>query len=102
MIGRSCSRSSLKERRAELGTMSPPQLRAKYRRLFKAEPPNVGPSLLSLALAYRLQEKGKGKGGVSSEHGRQLPAIANQLAKDGTVSVDAASELVVPESFSPA
>lgn len=91
VTGRPCSSSSLEERLAELGTMSPTQIRAEYRRQFKADPPNVGPSLLSLAIAYRLQEKGKG--GLSSEHGRQLLAIAYQLAKDGTVSVDAASEL---------
>ena len=30
---------------------------------------------------------------MSSEHARQLSAIAGQLARDGTISVDAASEL---------
>lgn len=82
---------SLENRLAELGTMSPTQLRAEYRRVFKVEPPNVGPSVVSLAIAYRLQEKARG--GLSSEHARQLASIAKQLARDGTVSVDAASEL---------
>lgn len=85
------SASSLENRLVGLGTMSPTQLRAEYRHLFKAEAPNVGPSLLSLAIAYRLQEKARG--GLSSEHARQLSAIAKQMARDGTVSVDAASEL---------
>ena len=71
--------------------MSPTQVRAEYHRMFKAEPPNVGPSLLSLAIAYRLQEKARG--GLSSEHARQVSHIASQLARDGTVSVDAAAEL---------
>lgn len=84
-------RASLEEQLAELRIISPTQLRADYRRMFKAEAPNVGPSLLSLALAYRLQEKARG--GLSSEHARQLSAIAGQLARDGTMSVAAASEL---------
>ena len=71
--------------------MSPTQLRAGYRRLFKSEPPNVGPSLICLAIAYRIQEKARG--GLPSEHARQLASIANHLARDGTVSVDAASKL---------
>ena len=92
MIGRTGpAASSLENRLAELGAMSPTQLRAEYRHSFKAEPPNVGPSLLSLAIAYRVQEKARG--GLSSEHARQLSAVASQLARDGTVSVDAASEL---------
>ena len=76
---------------AGLGIMSPTRLRTEYWRLFKVEPPNVGPSILSLAIAYRLQEKARG--GLSGEHARQLSAIVVQLARDGTVSVDPASEL---------
>ena len=45
------SASSLENRLVGLGTMSPTQLRAEYRHLFKAEAPNVGPSLLSLAIS---------------------------------------------------
>ena len=83
--------TSLEGRLAELATMSPTQLRAEYRRLIKTEPPNVGPSLLSLALAYRFQEKARG--GLSREYARQLAALARQVASNGTISVDAASKL---------
>lgn len=64
---------------AELGrlpTMPIVQLRARYRELFRTEPPKAfGPDLLRRGIAHHIQEKAYG--GLSREHQRVL----NQLVK---------------------
>ncbi len=84
--------SRLDNRLAALATMSPAQLRREWRQSFRAPPPAVGPSLLALGIAYRLQEKAVG--GLSSAHVREMARLAKQAAK-GTLSVEPAATLKV-------
>ena len=84
--------SRLDDRLAALATMSPAHLRGEWRQSFRAPPPAVGPSLLALGIAYRLQEKEIG--GLSSAHVREMARLAKQAAK-GTLSVEPAASLKV-------
>ena len=71
--------SRLEDRLAGLGTMSPAQLRSEWRQLFRASPPAIGPTLLALGIAYRLQEKATG--GLPTAHVRELARLSKQAAK---------------------
>lgn len=84
--------SRLDDRLAALATMSPAQLRGEWRQLFRAPPPAVGPTLLALGIAHRLQEKVKG--GLPSAHVRELARLAKQAAK-GSLSIEPAATLKV-------
>lgn len=84
--------SKLDDRLAALATMSPAQLRSEWRQLFRATPPAIGPTLLALDIAYRLQEKVIG--GLPSAYVRELARLAKQVAK-GSLSVEPAATLKV-------
>lgn len=84
--------SKLDDRLASLATMSPAQLRSEWRQSFRAPPPAVGPTLLMLGLAYRLQEKAIG--GLPSTHARELARLSKRKAK-GSLSVEPAATLKV-------
>jgi hypothetical protein len=71
--------SRLEDRLAGLGTMSPAQLRSEWRQLFRASPPAIGPTLLALGIAYRLQEKATG--GLPTAHVRELARLSKQAAR---------------------
>ena len=71
--------SRLDDRLAALATMSPVQLRGEWRQLYRAPPPAIGPKLLALGIAYRLQEKASG--GLPTAHVRELARLARQAAK---------------------
>lgn len=81
----------LDDRVAALAAMSSAQLKAEYQLQFHAQAPKVGPTLLGLALAYRLQEKARG--GLRSEHRRRLALLRTQFATRGSLDVDAAATL---------
>jgi hypothetical protein len=49
--------AGLAEDLAALATMSPVQLRAEWRRVYRAVPPPLTPDLLAHSIAYRLQDK---------------------------------------------
>ena len=63
---------------AALATMSPAQLRAEWRRVYRRSPPRLTPDLLVRGIAYRLQERGGGS--LPPAIGRQLDQIARRLA----------------------
>lgn len=84
--------SKLDDRLASLAMMSPSQLRSEWRQLFRVTPPAVGPTLLALGLAYRLQEKVTG--GLPSGHARELARLAKQVAR-GSLSVEPTATLKV-------
>ena len=62
---------------AALATMSPAQLRAEWRRVFRTSPPRMTPDLLVRGIAYRLQERAYG--GLPATTARQLERAAKRL-----------------------
>lgn len=70
----------LPEQLAGLATLSPPQLRAEWRRVHRAPPPQVTTDLLIRGIAYTLQEKALG--GLSR-------SARSELARIGTRTTEA-------------
>lgn len=77
-----------------LATMSPAQLRAEWRRVYRALPPALASDLMRRGIAYRLQERAQGglpaaiereldRAGKRMEQGASLPAGEVRL-KAGT------------------
>ena len=66
-------------------TMKPPELRAKWRDLYRSVAPDIGPDLLRRGLAYRLQERRQGS--LASSKRRDIERLIKQLGKgDGELS----------------
>lgn len=65
---------------AALATMSPAQLRAEWRRVYRASPPPLTPDLLARGVAYRLQEKVFG--GVLPKTARSIRRFAEAAVRD--------------------
>lgn len=76
----------LKDRLAELIDMSPAQLRAEWRQVFRKPPPPLSPDLLARGIAYRLQEKQHG--GLAPATVRELNRLARDLAKNGELRLE--------------
>lgn len=70
--------ASLADKLDALATMSPAQLRAEWRRVYRRSPPRLTPDLLARGLAYRLQERGSGS--LLAGIARQLDQVARRLA----------------------
>jgi len=66
--------ASFSDRLAALGTLSLPEMRAEWRRLYRSPPPRLSREMLVRALAYRIQEKAGG--GLR-------PAISRRLKEYG-------------------
>lgn len=64
---------------AALAAMSPAQLRAKWRRVYRASPPRLTPDLLLRGIAFRLQERALG--GLSAASGNLLDRTARRLER---------------------
>lgn len=73
--------SSLKDRLNGLATLSPAELRAEWRRVYRAPAPALSPDLLARGIAYRLQERVYG--GLSPAVERQL---LRRASRDGPPS----------------
>ena len=71
--------TSLIEQLAALAAMSPVQLRAEWRRVYRSAPPRLTPDLLRRGIAYRLQERAQG--GLPAGIARQLDRVASRLAR---------------------
>ncbi|MGI4876240.1 MAG: DUF2924 domain-containing protein [Janthinobacterium lividum] len=69
--------ASLADELAALATMSPAQLRAEWRRVYRRSPPRLTPDLLARGIAYRVQERGGGT--LPLTIARQLDQIAKRL-----------------------
>lgn len=63
-----------------LATMSPAQLHAEWRRVYRAAPPPLTPDLLARGIAYRLQEKVFG--GVPPKIVRSVRRLAEQALRN--------------------
>ena len=69
--------ASLAESLAALLTMSPAQLRAEWRKVYRASPPRLTPDLLLRGIAYRLQERANGS--LPKSLARQLDCEAKRV-----------------------
>ena len=74
-----------------LAAMSPAQLRAEWRRVFRRDAPPHSPDLLARAISWRMQAKVQGDLPVSIRS--RLRQLAGQLEKDGEISAAAAPTL---------
>ena len=83
----------LDARLAALATMSPAQLRGEWLQLYKSAAPPIGPTLLALGIAFRLQEKAFG--GLRGVHARELSRLGAKYAKTGDVGADVAATFKV-------
>jgi hypothetical protein len=66
-------------RLARLTSLTPPELRAEWRRLFPSQPPRLSLDLMQRAIAHRIQEIAFG--GISKATGRRLASLASDLEK---------------------
>lgn len=74
----------------DLAAMSPPELRARWRDVYRSVAPDIGPDLLRRGIAYRLQEKGQGS--LTSSTRREIERLVKRLAKgEGAFLADAPS-----------
>src|SRR3546814_18949522 len=80
-----CS-SDLDDHLARLATLSPAELRGEWLQLFRTPAPAVGPWLLALAIAHRLQEKALGA--LAVEHARELARLAKRYGATGEIDTD--------------
>ncbi|WP_313670758.1 DUF2924 domain-containing protein [Sandarakinorhabdus sp.] len=64
---------------AALAAMSPAQLRAEWRRVYRASPARLTPDLLLRGIAFRVQERSLG--GLSAAFGSLLDRTARQLER---------------------
>ena len=67
-----------------LAAMSPAQLRAEWRRVFRKDAPPHSPDLLARAIAWRMQAKVQGD--IPTSVRSRLLQLAAQLDKDGEIS----------------
>ena len=67
-----------------LATMSPAQLRAEWRRVYRGLAPQMTPDLLRRGIAYRLQERVHG--GLPPATARQLDRLAEELQRTGDIA----------------
>ena len=65
--------------------MKPPELRAKWRDVYRTVAPDIGPDLLRRGIAYRLQERRQGS--LASPTRRHIERLIKQLGKgDGELT----------------
>lgn len=69
---------------AALATMSPAQLRSKWRQLYRASPPDFTPDLLRRGIAWRLQERFYG--GLPAAAEDELRRLATELRRTGRIA----------------
>lgn len=69
-----------------LATMSPAQLRAEWRRVYKEPPPPLSHDLLRRGIAHRLQERMHGS--LPAMIARELGRLAKRLERDGDCAFD--------------
>jgi hypothetical protein len=71
--------STLSQELAKLTIMKPAELRARWREVYRATAPDIGPDLLRRGIAYRLQERGQGS--LTSSTKRTIEKMIKQLGK---------------------
>lgn len=75
----------------ELASMTPPELRARWREVYRSVAPDIGPDLLRRGIAYRLQEKGQGN--LTGSTRREIERLVKRLAKGEGAILDGAPSL---------
>ncbi len=83
--------ASLADELAALATMSPAQLRAEWRRVYRRSPPRLTPDLLARGIAYRLQERSGGS--LPAAIVCRLDQVARRLASGDDPAVKPAGRL---------
>ena len=79
-------------------SMKPPELRAKWRDVYRTVAPDIGPDLLRRGISYRLQERRQGSLATSTR--RDIERLIKQLGKreggleSGAVSLKTGTRLV--------
>lgn len=71
--------SDMPEELCALTAMKPPELRAKWREVYRAVAPDIGPDLLRRGIAYRLQVRRQGS--LASSTRRDIERLIKQLGK---------------------
>lgn len=74
---------------ARLLDMKPPELRSKWRDVYRAAAPDIGPDLLRRGIAYRLQERAQGS--LTSSTRRDIERQIKRLGRDDGAPVSAPS-----------
>ena len=74
-----------------LATMSPAQLRAEWRHIYRRSPPRLTPDLLARSIAFRLQERGGGS--LPAGVARLLDQFARRLASGDDPAAKAVTRL---------
>lgn len=69
--------NSLHKEFEALAVMKPPELRARWREVYRSVAPDIGPDLLRRGIAYRLQERGKG--GLTGITRREIERLVKRL-----------------------
>ena len=82
--------ATLADELASLTAMSPAQLRAEWRRVYRVSPPPLTPELLMRGIAYRLQERAFG--GLSRKIVKAIRRLAEQAERS---QVDPAGKVAV-------
>ena len=83
--------TSLTEQLEALAAMSPAQLRAEWRRVYRTSPPRLTSDLLQRGIAYRLQERSQG--GLPAGIARELDRTAKRLLRGDSPSTKADTRL---------
>lgn len=83
--------ASLTEQLAALAPMSPAQLRAEWRRVYRTAPPRLTPDLLIRGIAYRLQERSQV--GLPAGVARDLDRAAKRLLRGESLGTKADNRL---------
>lgn len=83
--------STLSDQLTALTTMTPAELRAEWRRVYRASPPRLTPDLLMRGIAFRLQERALG--GLPSSIARELDRAAKRLLRGESLGSKADARL---------
>ena len=81
----------LSDQFATLGQLDSGELRAEWRRLYRAQAPRLSRDLLIRGVAHRLQELGTG--GMSKATRRKLAAFAKELEANGSLAPASSTQL---------
>ena len=82
--------SNISQQLDALLSMKPPELRARWRDVYRSVAPDIGPDLLRRGIAYRLQERRQGS--LASSTRRDIERLIKRLGKGrGELATDAVS-----------
>ena len=82
--------NSMSQQFDALLSMKPPELRARWRDVYRSVAPDIGPDLLRRGIAYRLQERRQGS--LASSTRRDIERLIKRLGKgEGELATGATS-----------